>query len=302
MERSTSSPGTLTLAAFAVAVLLGGANFLAVRFSNQELPPFWGAGLRFTVAGVLFVFITSTLRLKWPRGRELALTGAYGIFTFTLSYALMYWALLQISAGMAAVVLAIVPLTTPLLASVQRLERLNRRALTGALIALAGIVWMTVEPEGADLPLSGLVAILVAAFTIGQSVILGKRVSQNHPAVTNAVGMAVGAPLLLALSAIAGESWSLPTQPEVVWSVLYLVTFGSVGLFVAMLLVIRRWTASASSYAFVLFPVVTMLLEAWLADEPLTIRGLVGVAIVMAGVWVGALAPKRIRLAIETSG
>ncbi|MDP8929435.1 MAG: EamA family transporter, partial [Actinomycetota bacterium] len=67
----------MTLGSFAVAVTLGGANFLAVRFSNRELPPFWGAGLRFSLAALLFVGIAFALRLRWPRGRELALTVVY---------------------------------------------------------------------------------------------------------------------------------------------------------------------------------------------------------------------------------
>ncbi len=290
MDQSTQRPGAFTLATFLVAVVIGGGNFVAVSFSNRELPPFWGAGLRFTLAGTLFVGIALVLRLRWPRGRQLVLTGVYGFFTFTLSYALMYWALLQVTAGMAAVVLAIVPLVTPLLAAIQRLEPLNRRAVFGALIALGGIVWMTIGPGGLTLPLAGLIAMLTASLTIGQSVILSKRVSANHPAMTNAVAMAFGAPLLLVLSALAGESWVVPSQPEVVWSLLYLVTFGSIGLFVAFLLVVRRWTTSATAYAFVLFPVVTMVLEAWLGDVPLTMRGVTGAVAVMAGVWFGAFA------------
>lgn len=271
--------------------MLGGGNFLAVRFSNTELPPFWGAGLRFAIAGLLFIGIVTVFRLPLPRGTQLRLTLVYGLFTFTFSYALMYWALVTVTAGMAAVILASVPLVTPLLAAVQRLEPLNRRALVGALVALGGIIWMTVGPEGLIMPLAALLAIAAAAFTISQSVIIGKRVAANHPAVTNAVGMTAGAATLMVISAAAGETWAIPQEPQARWAVIYLVTFGSVGLFVLMLMVMRRWTASATAYAFVLFPVVTMLLEAWLADEPLTVRGLTGAVVVMAGVWFGALAP-----------
>lgn len=288
MNASMRAPGTLTLATFGVVVLLGGGNFLAVRFSNQELDPFWGAGLRFSLAALVFVAIATSLRLPLPRGRQLALTAGYGVVSFTLSYALMYWALVEVTAGMVAVVLAIVPLVTPLLAAAQKLEQIDRRAIVGAVIALAGIVWMTIGPEGVVVPLGGLIAVLAASLTIGQSVILGKRVSANHPAMTNAVGMSVGGPLLLGLSALAGETWAIPTQTRVIASVTYLVLFGSVGLFVASLMVVRHWTASAMSYAFVLFPVVTMLLEAWLGDVPLTLRGIAGAGIVMTGVWFGA--------------
>lgn len=297
MSESTSSPGGLTLATFAAAVTLGGANFLAVRVSNRELPPFWGAGLRFGLAALLFLVIVVALRLRWPRGRQLWLTGVYGLFSFALFYALMYWALVRVTAGMATVVLALVPLVTSLLAAAQRLERLGRRTVLGSLLALAGILSMTVGAKGLMLPMAGLVAMLAAALTVGESVILGKRVSSNHPAVTNAVAMLAGAPVLLGISAATGEQWALPTQTAVIWSLTYLITLGSVGLFILVLLVVRRWTASATAYMFVLFPLVTMLLEAWLIGEPLTVRGIVGALVVMAGVWFGALSPSAGRAA-----
>jgi drug/metabolite transporter (DMT)-like permease len=302
MDEPNRSPGGFSIVAFALATTLGGANFLAVRFSNRELPPFWGAGLRFTLAAALFVIIALALRLKWPRGRSLALTAAYGLLSFALSYALMYWALVRVTAGIATVVLAVVPLVTLLLAAVQRVERLGSRTVAGSLLALGGILWMTIGAEEVVLPLDGLLAMLAASLVIGESVILGKRVAGNHPAMTNAVGMLVGAPILLAISAIAGEQWSLPRQSEVMWAIGYLVTLGTVGLFVLVLLVIRRWTASATSYMFVLFPVVTMLLGAWLAEEPLTLRGAIGALIVMGGVWFGALAPVTSRREVAPPG
>lgn len=300
MPDTTQSPGGFTLTAFAAAVALGGTNFLAVRFSNRELEPFWGAGLRFSLAALIFAAIVTALRMQWPRGRDLLLAGLYGVCSFALSYAFMYWALVRVTAGMATVVLAVVPLVTLLLAAAQRLEPLNRRTVLGSLLALGGIVLATAGPEEV-LPVSGLLAMLAAALALGQSVILSKRVSGNHPAMTNAVGLATGAPLLLGLSALTGEQWVLPSQPEVVWSLAYLVTFGSVGLFVLVLLVVRQWTASATSYMFVLFPVVTMLLGTWLADEPLTTRGVLGAGVVMSGVWFGALAPAVKRHPVRSS-
>lgn len=288
MTESPRSPSAFTVAAFVSAVILGGGNFLAVRFSNEELDPFWGAGLRFVLAAALFVIAALVLRLKWPRGRQLLMIALYGLFTFTLSYALMYWAIVRVSAGMAAVVLAMVPLITLLLAVAQRLERLSWRVVLGALIALSGIVGMTVGADGLALPVDGLVAILLATVTVSESVILSKRVSSNHPVTVNAVGMSVGSPLLLVVSLLAGETWALPIQPETVGAVVYLVTVGSVALFLLILFVVRRWTASVTAYTFVLFPIVTLVGEAWLFDEPLTLRSMLAALVVMAGVWLGA--------------
>ncbi len=93
------SPSGLTLAAFIGAVILGGANFLVVRISNRELPPIWGAGLRFTLAAALFVLIALALRLRWPRGRQLWLTSLYGFLSFAVSYALGLLGACQIDRG-----------------------------------------------------------------------------------------------------------------------------------------------------------------------------------------------------------
>ncbi|MGH8952879.1 MAG: DMT family transporter, partial [Acidimicrobiia bacterium] len=271
------------------------------RFSNRDLDPFWGAGLRFTLAAGLFVIIALVLRLSWPRGRQLGLTMVYGVFSFALFYALMYWALLQVTAGVATVVLAIVPLVTSLLAAVQKLERLAIRALAGSLLALGGIVWMVVAPGEVALPITALLAMLAAAICVGEGVIISKKLSGNHPVITNAVALSTGSVALLAFSALAGEVWTLPSQPEAVWALAYLVTLGSVGLFILILLVVRQWTASATSYMFVLFPVVTMLLGAWLADEAVTIHGVIGALLVMAGVWFGALSPAARGVPVQVS-
>jgi drug/metabolite transporter (DMT)-like permease len=280
------------MSAFAAVVVVGGANFVAVRVSNQELAPFWGAGLRFSLAALLFVTIAFVWRVTWPRDRrQIMLIGLYGLLSFTISYALMYWALVRVNAAMAAVLLAVVPLVTPLLAALHGMEKVRARNLAGAVTALAGIIIMTVGPAGLMVPVGGLAAIAIAALAVSESVIIGKKVSVNHPVTTNALGMPIGAAGLLLLSLFVGEEWVLPRQPDVVSAVLYLAVVGSVGLFILFLLVVRVWTSSATSYAFVLFPVMTLLLEAWLLDEPLTVRSVAGAVIVMTGVWFGALAP-----------
>lgn len=301
MNAETRSPGGFTFALFAMAVTLGGANFIGVRISNRELDPFWGAGLRFSLAALLFIAIAAVLKLRWPRGRQLVYTMLYGFLSFALFYALMYWALVRVTAGVATVVMAVVPLVTLLLAAAHGMEKLGPRSVVGSVLAIAGIVWMTLGPQEVILPFTALLAFLAAALTAGESVILSKKVSGNHPAMTNAVAMATGALVLLAISAVTGDRWVLPTESEVIWSLIYLVTLGSAGLFVVLLLVVRKWTASATSYAFVLFPVSTMLLGAWIADEPITGQGVAGAILVMSGVWFGALSPsaRRARVPVE---
>lgn len=302
MSRNGRGDGPVTWLLFSACVILAAGNFVAVRFSNLELPPMWGAGLRFALAAAAFIVIASLLRIPRPRGVELRQTLVFGFFNFAVFYALMYWALVRVTAGTATIFIASVPLITLLLAGSQRLEKIRPRAVAGALLALAGIAYLTVTSSQLAVTPLALVALLLAAASIAQSIILGKRIANHHPAVINAIAMSLGAGLLLALSLALGEKWTWPMQPGTRWALIYLATFGSVGLFGLTLLLIRRWTPSASAYVLVVVPIVTLLLEAVIANVPVTFTAIVGAALVMAGVWFGALTGGRKRTVVANSG
>ena len=80
------APGRLALTAFVGAVVIGGSNFVAVRYSNRELDPLWGAALRFGLAAAVFALLCAGLRLALPRGRELGLSALYGLLGFGGAY------------------------------------------------------------------------------------------------------------------------------------------------------------------------------------------------------------------------
>jgi drug/metabolite transporter (DMT)-like permease len=101
--------------------------------------------------------------------------------------------------------------------------------------------------------------------------------------------MSAGALGLVAAAAIAGDSFSLPDGAATWSAVAYLVTLGSMGVFLLYLYVLRRWDASRAAYSFVLIPIVTVILSAWLDDEPIGLALVAGGALVLAGVYVGAL-------------
>jgi drug/metabolite transporter (DMT)-like permease len=131
MGRSSSSgsrsgdvqPQNLVWLAFFVVVLVGGSNAVAVRVSNLELPPFWGAAVRFGGAAIVFWLIVLGRRITLPQGRALAGATVAGLLSVGASYAFLYWSLTQVQAGLAMLVLAFVPLFTFVLALIHRLER-----------------------------------------------------------------------------------------------------------------------------------------------------------------------------------
>lgn len=283
----------VVLAAFALNAVLAGGNAVGIRFSNRELEPLWGAGLRFALAAVLLSALVAALKLELPRGR--ALTGAvlFGVLNFSGGFALMYFALVELHAGFGQILLALVPLAALLLAVLWGQERLRAAAVAGTLLALVGVAVLSRAPLRESVPLLSVLAAVGSALCFAQAAVLVRRFPPVHPVTMNAVGMAAGAALLLAGSALVGESPELPRDAET-WTALgYLVVFGSVAVFGLYLFVLGRWAASRAAYVFVLIPFVTVALSAWLDDEPVGAGLVIGGLLVLAGVYIGALRPGR---------
>jgi drug/metabolite transporter (DMT)-like permease len=214
----------------------------------------------------------------------------YGLFGFGISFALISVSVNQAGPGTAQVLLALVPLLTLLLAVGQRLERFRLQSLAGSVIALGGIAVVFVDKLGHGLSLA-LLAILVAAVFIAEANVVVKRVPHVSPIANNAVGMGTGAVLLILLSLVAGERWQVPAQLPTVVALSYLVLVGSVVVFTLFLYVIERWTASTTSYSFLLMPLVAVVASAVVTGEPITALLVIGGLFVLIGVYLGAFAP-----------
>ncbi len=280
------------MGAFVTAVIFLGVNFVAVRFSNQELPPFWGASLRFIIACILLFGIVALRKIALPRGA--ALTGAvlFGLFSFAISYGFLYWGLTRVSAGMGSVTFATIPLITQLIASLIGQERLTWRGMFGATIVIAGISTVFIEQLKFDIPFIYLGAVLAGVVSSALSGIVVKQFPRSHPVSTNAVGMGVGALLLLILSVFMGERQGFPTLPTTWLAVGWLVLSSIVG-FVLIVWLLSHWSATATSYIGVLTPLVTVVAASLLAGETPTVTFLAGSLLVLLGVYVGALSTQK---------
>jgi drug/metabolite transporter (DMT)-like permease len=288
-EMETKIPKRSVLAAFALTVLFAGNNAIAVRYSNAELPPFFGAAIRFAVAALIFFILVLILRLPTAR-RSLLGAVLFGVIGSGLNFALLYWALEQLHAGLSMVILALVPLMTFLLACIHKQEVFRWQAMVGGLLALLGIGAIVRDQLSTTAPLLPILAVVGAAVCFAESNIIIKSFPQNHPITTNAIALSTGSALLFILSALSREVPTLPNLPVTWGALVYLIIFGSVATFGLLIYVIKNWTASASSYQFVLFPIVTIAVSAWLTKETVSLALLLGAVLVLAGVYVGGIA------------
>lgn len=280
----------IALVSFIVGSVLAGGNAVAVRFSNRELEPLWGAGFRFALAALLGLAIMAAMRLAMPRGRALWGAILYGALNFGGSFALAYYALLQLHAGFGQTLLALVPLATLLVAVAWRQERLHTSGVVGSLLALAGVAVMS-GASVQEVHIPSVIASVGAAICFAQAAVLVRWIPRVHPVTMNAVGMATGGVLLILGSLIAGEAIELPQRTATWMSILYVVPIGSIVVFFLYLVVLRYWRASRAAYEFVIIPFFTVGLSAWLDDEPIGLGLVAGGLLVLVGVYVGALRP-----------
>ncbi|MGI8517355.1 MAG: DMT family transporter [Acidimicrobiia bacterium] len=290
---SSSVPDRATLVACVSFVALGGVNFVAVRFSNRELAPMFGAGVRFLLASILLMIAFVLRRQVIPHGRSLTGVLMYGFLSFTVAYAFAYYALTRLPAGIGSLVFASMPLFVVFLAHFHGLEPFRLRALVGALITLAGIAILA-NPFGEAVPLLPLLAMVGSAVAAAEGAVVSKMYPPVPPLVANAVAMLLGGGLLLGLSVALGEPWALPSRSETWLAVSYLIVSSAI-MFALFIFVIQRWTAGSASYFTSLLPITAVLAAAPLLNEPLTAALFIGGVVVLAGVYVGALSVPNLR-------
>lgn len=292
---SSALPGRDVLTYFAVFVLLAGGAPVAMRIGYSELQPFWLGFTRFGLGAAIFWLLVLGRRVPLPRGR--ALTGAllYGALGVGVSFILLAWGLVKTPANLTAILLALVPLITVVLASLQGAESLTTRRLLGALLAVAGIAVNVGGAPRGDISIPHVGAILLGTFFLAQSGVIIKIFPPNPPVMTNAVSMTIGALMLGVASLVVRETWVIPSQPGT-WAALgYLVVLVSVVAFLSYLRVLQKWSASGASYAFVLTPLVTVVVAAMLTGEQIGPAFAIGALLVLAGVFIGALLPERMK-------
>ncbi len=273
---------------YALVCLIWGSTWLAIKFGLEGVPPFLGAGLRFTLAAAILwalVFFAGLSPRLTPRGRRAAVIA--GVLGFGVCYALVYWAETRVSSGLVAVLCAIAPLVTALLtAFVARTETLSPRKAAGIAIGIIGVVVLFRPREGvASADSLGLLAAFVSSVGAAGNLVAQSLWSKKDDArVLNAWSMSLGAALLLGLSFLFERGAVVRWTPANVGAIFYLAVLGSVVAFLSYYKLIRALPATQVSMITLIFPVVAVLLGWVVLGERLNADAGFGIAMIMGGV------------------
>jgi len=301
MEAASAPRAWKLLLAFAIIYLVWGSTFLAIRVGVREVPPFLLAGLRFLIAGlVLFAWMRAKGTAS-PTARQWFSAILLAVLIFVLDYGLLFWAERRVPSGIAAVMMATIPVFMTLSEILfLKTQRLTPRLGAALLVGIGGVlVLVSRSISFGDSPIDtiGAVALIVAA--IGWSV--GSALTRKLPlpsskAMSSGAQMLMGGVLLTLTSWLLGEFHGFRVQAVSLkaWLALaYLIVAGSIVAFTAYVWLIHHESpTTVGTYAYV-NPVVAVVLGYFLGGEGLSLRTILGTILVMVSVVVITTTPKK---------
>jgi len=291
-RQSADASRAHVLAAFAIVYVVWGSTYLAIRYAVETIPPFLMVGTRFIVSGVLLYAWGRMRGDQRPTPAQWRDATIVGILMLCLGNGAVSWAEQRVPSGLAALLVAVVPLWMVLLDWLRpRGTRPRVLVMAGVVVGLAGL-FVLIGPDSFSghgaVDLVGAVVLIAGSLAWAAGSIYTRYGTAPASAVmSTGVQMIGGSLALLVVGVARGELAVLhPAQISAhSWEGwIYLVTFGSLLGFTAYIYLLQNVSpAKASTYAYV-NPLVAVLLGWAIAGETVTARSLAAAAIILGGV------------------
>lgn len=278
--------------AFASVAIFWGTTFLAIRIGVRSMPPFLMAGSRHLLGGLLICsYFLFYKRLPLPTWAQFKVYIINGILMLALGNGLVTWAEMYISSGLAALICALTPLCiigVNAMFGAQK-EPLKWQAVVGIVVCLLAQFFIF-RDNLAELAnpkyLLGIIFVLIAIISWGFGSIYGKN---KHTGLSPLYGaglqMFSAGLILLVAGTVMGEWPAFHPDAEGVWSLVYLVVFGSLIGYGSFVYVLKQLPATiVSTYAYINTVVAVLLGWLWL-NEKMNLSIGIAVFLTIAGVW-----------------
>ena len=300
METEARPASWKILLAFAMIYFVWGSTFLAIRVGVHEVPPFLLAAMRFFTAGLVMY---AWLRLKGtpvPTRREWVAASALGALIFVVDYGCLFWAEQRVPSGIAAVVLATIPVFITLMEIIfLRTQQLTVRLSLALIVGLFGVaVLMNHSLSLGEVPVNraGAIALLVASVTWSVATVVTRRLPlPSSKPMSAATQMLTGGLLLFVLAALTGEFTGFRIQAvsgRAWFALIYLIIAGSIVGFTAYVWLLHYESPTkVGTYAYV-NPVVAVCLGYFVGGESVGPRTLLGTLLVLVSVITITTTPK----------
>jgi drug/metabolite transporter (DMT)-like permease len=292
MEATVRPAAWKTLLAFAIIYFVWGSTFLAIRIGVREVPPLVLASMRFFVAGAALFLWLKIKGTPSPSLREWLAASLLAICIFVLDYGLLFWAEKRVPSGIAAVMMATIPVFMALSEIVfLRTQRLTPRLALALLIGLGGVAVLvshSVTFGEAPINRAGAIALVIAAISWSIASALTRKLPlPDSKAMSSGAQMLAGGILLAVTAAMFGEfrGFHISAVSRGAWFALaYLIVAGSIVGFTAYVWLIHHESPTkVGTYAYV-NPVVAVIIGHFLGGETVGPRTVLGTMLVLVSV------------------
>ena len=287
-------PATKSKAYFALFLtsFLWGTTWIVGKLGIQGIHPLFYSAIRQTIAGCCFLaFFIITKKAVLPTRKEWAYLLGMAILLFVISNAMTIWSVQYLNSGLGAILGAVFPLWVAIIEwIIGDKNRPNLLSVMGLLIGLAGVMLIFYE-HLADFSSNGFVTGVLMqltatiAWAIG-TVIMGRNTVQLGRYYSVGWQMLMSGTILLVVCGFGGLAMPLRQIPTHVWlSIGYMVLFGSIVTFSALLYTLQHLPSTlASVYAYI-NPIVAVVLGHFILDENWSLTLVLGALITLVGVY-----------------
>jgi drug/metabolite transporter (DMT)-like permease len=305
MQTASQPRAWKVLLAFSIIYFVWGSTFLAIRVGVREVPPFLLAGMRFLVAGLVLFGWMRASGTPSPTRREWGGATLLALLIFVCDYGLLFWAERRVPSGVAAVMLATIPVFMSLSEIIiLKTQRLTIRLAAALVVGIGGVaVLVSHSVSFGDAPIDpvGACALIAAAISWSAASALTRKVPlPAEKAMSSGVQMLAGGVLLVLAAGLLGEfrGFQMQAVSAKAWLALaYLIVAGSIIGFTAYVWLIHHESPTkVGTYAYV-NPVVAVLVGYFFGGEALGPRTIAGAALVLVSVVVITTTPKESKAA-----
>jgi drug/metabolite transporter (DMT)-like permease len=276
-------------AAWGAVCLFWGTTYLAIRIGVRTLPPALFAGIRFFVAGAVFLAYLKIRGVSLPGRRELLNIAIVGILLLVIANGCVVWAEQWVPSGLAALIMATLPFwVSGIEALLPSGNRLNALKILGIAIGFFGLVILFGPGLKSSLDqayLKGVLALLFAPLSWALGSVYAKyHPTRTPPLMAASLQMIIAGVILMFIGVILNEVPRFDLNLEGLAALVYLAIFGSIigyGSFIYALA--KLPAAKVSMYAYV-NPIIAVVLGWLILGEQLDWRVALATAVILLGV------------------
>ena len=279
------------LADYGLLLLLGamwGASFFLIKIGVGSVPPLTVTAARLVLASLLLLILARMMGQTLPSDpRTLALVAFTGFIGNALPFSLISWGQVKIESGLSAILMAVMPLVTYLLAHIfTHEEKLNRFKAMGVALGIGGIVVLIGPAKLASLGQETIrqLAVAAAAVCYGVNALLARRLSGLPPLALVAGFMLSSAAVLVPASLIVDQPWLLSPTPSAIAAITVLGLLQTALGTVLMMVIVRRTGASFFSQINFLVPLFGVLWGFLVLAEHPSVNALIALGMILSGI------------------